>query len=190
MTEKIILIGASTGGIEAIKFILSKMPSDSPGIIIVQHMPEKFTKSFIHSLNFISEMKIKEAEHKDLIKRGQVLIAKEGLHCLVKRHGLNYYVETKDGPKVSMQKPSVDVLFRSGARYISLNAVAVILTGLGSDGAKGMLDLKRAGAKTIAQDENSSVIFGMPNEAIKLGAVDIVASLEDIPNLILSLASG
>ena len=187
-TEKIILIGSSTGGTEALKYILAQMPADAPGIIITQHMPENFTKSFANSLNNICKMNVKEAENGDLILKGQVIISKGGFHSLLKRKGMHYYVEVKDGPKVSRHKPSVDVLFRSASNYVGENAVAAILTGMGNDGAAGMLDLKKAGAKTIAQDEESCVVYGMPKEAVKNGSINLIVSLQNMATTILAQA--
>jgi two-component system chemotaxis response regulator CheB len=144
-------------------------------------MPEKFTTSFAARLNDLCGITVKEAENGDSVIRGRALIAPGNYHLLLKRSGARYYVEVKEGPLVNRHRPSVDVLFRSTARYAGANAVGVIMTGMGDDGAKGMLEMKLAGAKTVAQDENSCVVFGMPKEAIKLGAVDKVLPLESIP---------
>jgi len=179
-TEKVVVIGASTGGTEALRTILETLPADSPGIVIVQHMPELFTRAFADRLDGLCRISVKEAEQNDTILRGRALIAPGNHHLLVKRSGARYYVEVRDGPLVSRHRPSVDVLFRSAARYAGPNAVGVIMTGMGDDGASGMLEMKEAGAVTIAQDEATSVVFGMPNEAIKRGAVDIVLPLENI----------
>jgi len=179
-TEKIVVVGASTGGTEALRIFLEAMPLDSPGIVIVQHMPENFTAAFAKRLDGLCKISIKEAENDDTILRGRALIAPGNRHTLLKRSGARYFVEVKDGPLVNRHRPSVDVLFRSAARYAGKNAVGVIMTGMGDDGAKGMLELKNAGAYNIAQDEASSVVFGMPNEAIKLGGVDKIISLEAI----------
>jgi two-component system chemotaxis response regulator CheB len=179
-TEKVIVVGASTGGTEALRVFLEALPADCPGIVIVQHMPEGFTRSFSQRLDGICRISVKEAANNDTVVRGRALIAPGNLHLLLKRSGARYYVEIKDGPLVSRHRPSVDVLFRSAARYAGKNAVGVIMTGMGDDGAKGMLEMKEAGAKNIAQDEASSVVFGMPNEAIKLGGVDLVRPLEAI----------
>lgn len=184
-TEKIVVIGASTGGTEALKTVLESLPIDTPGIVIVQHMPEKFTTAFANRLNTICKIDVKEAEDGDTIVRGRALIAPGNKHMMVKRSGARYFVEVKDGPLVSRHRPSVDVLFRSAARYAGANAIAVIMTGMGDDGAKGMQEMKEMGAYTIAQDEESCVVFGMPNEAIKLGCVDKVTSLQLIANNIL-----
>jgi two-component system, chemotaxis family, protein-glutamate methylesterase/glutaminase len=179
-TEKIVAIGASTGGTEALREFLQALPEDAPGMIIVQHMPEKFTACFANRLNSICRVTVKEAAHNDSVLRGQALIAPGNKHMLLKRSGSRYYVEIKDGPLVSRHRPSVDVLFRSTARYAGRNAVGVIMTGMGDDGAKGMREMKEAGAYNIAQDEASCVVFGMPNEAIRAGGVIKVMSLEQI----------
>lgn len=179
-TEKIVAIGASTGGTEALTLFLQGMPPDSPGIVIVQHMPEVFTRSFANRLNQICAITVKEAENNDSIIRGRALIAPGNKHMLVKRSGARYYVEVTDGQFVNRHRPSVDVLFRSVAINAGANAVGVIMTGMGGDGAKGLLEMKDAGAFTIAQDEKSCVVFGMPHEAIKLGAAMKVLSLDQI----------
>lgn len=184
-TEKVVVIGASTGGTEALRVLLEALPPDSPGMVIVQHMPEHFTRAFAKRLDSLCKITVKEAEDGDSVIRGRALIAPGNYHMLLKRSGARYYVEIKDGPLVSRHRPSVDVLFRSSARYAGKNAVGVIMTGMGDDGAKGMLELREAGAETIAQDEKSCVVFGMPNEAIKLGCVAKVVSLEDIARQIL-----
>ncbi|HNS31327.1 MAG TPA: chemotaxis response regulator protein-glutamate methylesterase, partial [Tenuifilaceae bacterium] len=179
-TEYIIAVGASTGGTEALTTFLQAMPIDTPGIVIVQHMPEKFTTSFAARLNEICKITVKEAENGDSVIRGRALIAPGNYHMLLKRSGAKYYVEVTEGPLVNRHRPSVDVLFRSAARYAGANAVGVIMTGMGGDGAQGLLEMKQAGAKTVAQDEKTCVVFGMPKEAIKLGAVDKILSLEAI----------
>lgn len=181
-TEKVVLVGASTGGTEALQNFLTRMPRDCPGIAIVQHMPEKFTAAFAARLNSICQISVKEAVDGDSILRGQALIAPGNKHMLLKRSGARYYVEIKDGPLVSRHRPSVDVLFRSGAASAGKNAVAVIMTGMGDDGARGMKEMHESGAYTIAQDEASCVVFGMPQEAIKAGGVDKIVSLNNIPN--------
>ena len=185
-TEKIVVIGASTGGTEALRVLLEQLPSDAPGIVIVQHMPEKFTKSFAERLDGICKVHVAEAQNNDSVIRGTVLIAPGNKHTLVKRSGARYYVEVKDGPLVSRHRPSVDVLFRSTARYAGKNAVGVILTGMGDDGAHGMREMREAGAYTIAQDEKSCVVFGMPNEAIKLNGVEKILPLTEIANEIIN----
>jgi two-component system chemotaxis response regulator CheB len=185
-TETVIVIGASTGGTEALREVLERLPPDCPGIVIVQHMPELFTRAFAERLDRICRISVKEAEQNDTVLRGRALIAPGGRHLLLKRSGARYYVEVRDGPLVSRHRPSVDVLFRSAARYAGANALGVIMTGMGDDGARGMLEMKENGAATIAQDEKSCVIFGMPNEAIKRGAAGQVLPLERIPMALLS----
>ncbi len=184
-TEKVVVIGASTGGTEALRLLLEALPADAPGIVIVQHMPEVFTHAFANRLDSLCQISVKEAESNDTVLRGRALIAPGNHHLLLKRSGARYYVEMKDGPLVCRHRPSVDVLFRSAARYAGRNAVAVIMTGMGDDGARGMLEMKEAGAATIAQDEATSVVFGMPNEAIKRGAVDLILPLPQIAGSIL-----
>lgn len=188
-TEKIIVIGSSTGGTEAIRTLLRSMPSDMPGIAIVQHMPEGFTRSFSNGLDQISRLSVKEAENGDKLYRGRVLIAPGNKHMLLKRIGKEYFVEVKEGPLVNRHRPSVDVLFRSAARYAGSNAIGVILTGMGNDGAKGMKEMHDAGAHTIAQDEQSCVVYGMPKEAVKAGGVDDVVALEKIDDHLTKLLS-
>jgi two-component system chemotaxis response regulator CheB len=188
-TEAVITVGASTGGTDALQVFLQDMPADCPGIVIVQHMPEFFTRSFANRLNEICKISVKEAENGDTILRGRALIAPGNHHMLLKRSGARYYVEVKEGPLVNRHRPSVDVLFRSTARYAGKNAIGVIMTGMGDDGAKGLLEMKEAGAFTIAQDEKSCVVFGMPNEAIKLGAADKVLSLEQIAGNVIKMAN-
>jgi two-component system chemotaxis response regulator CheB len=187
-TEKVVAIGASTGGTEALKTVLEALPPDTPGIVIVQHMPELFTRAFADRLNGLCAITVKEAEPNDTVIRGRALIAPGNHHVLLKRSGARYYVDLKDGPLVCRHRPSVDVLFRSAARYAGQNAVGVILTGMGDDGARGMLEMKQAGAVTIAQDEATCVVFGMPNEAIKRGAVDLVLPLEAVAGAVLNHA--
>lgn len=184
-TEKIVAVGASTGGTEALRIFLEGIPLDCPGIVIVQHMPENFTKAFATRLNGLCDIEVKEAEDNDSILRGRALIAPGNKHLLIKRSGARYYVEVKEGPLVSRHRPSVDVLFRSAAQYAGANVVGVIMTGMGDDGARGMLEMKEAGAYNIAQDEKSCVVFGMPNEAIKIGAVDKVLPLDLISDEVL-----
>jgi len=185
-TEKVVVVGASTGGTEALRSLLEVMPADAPGIVIVQHMPELFTRAFANRLDGLCRISVKEAESNDTVLRGRALIAPGNHHLLLKRSGARYYVDIKDGPLVSRHRPSVDVLFRSAARYAGPNAVAVIMTGMGDDGANGMLEMKQAGAVTLAQDEATSVVFGMPNEAIKRGAVYKILPLQDIAGSILA----
>jgi two-component system chemotaxis response regulator CheB len=187
-TEKVVVIGASTGGTEALKTLLETLPPDTPGIVIVQHMPELFTRAFANRLDGLCAITVKEAETNDTVIRGRALIAPGNHHLLLKRSAARYYVEVKDGPLVCRHRPSVDVLFRSAARYAGQNAVGALLTGMGDDGARGMLEMKQAGAATIAQDEASCVVFGMPKEAIKLNGVDKVLPLDSIAGAILALA--
>lgn len=188
-TEKVILVGASTGGTEALSVFLQGLPENSPGVVIVQHMPENFTASFANRLDSICRVSVKQADFNDSVLPGRVLIAPGNKHLLIKRSGARYYVETKDGPLVSRHRPSVDVLFRSGARYVGKNAVGVILTGMGDDGSRGMKEMKDAGAYNIAQDERSCVVFGMPKMAIEAGAVDIVMPLNDIAGAVIRFCS-
>ncbi len=188
-TEKVVVVGASTGGTEALRDMLEAMPLDAPGIVIVQHMPEHFTRAFATRLDSLCRISVKEAADNDTVIRGRALIAPGNHHILLKRSGARYYVEIKDGPLVSRHRPSVDVLFRSAARYAGKNCIGVIMTGMGDDGAKGMREMKEAGSFTIAQDEESCVVFGMPKKAIELGAVDRVAHLENIPNIVLNSLS-
>ena len=189
-TDKVVAVGASTGGTEALSDFLQAMPLDSPGIVIVQHMPENFTKAFSTRLDNICRISVKEAENNDTVLRGRALIAPGNHHLLLKRSGARYYVEIKDGPLVSRHRPSVDVLFRSAARYAGKNAVGVIMTGMGDDGARGMLEMKEAGAFNIAQDEDSCVVFGMPKKAIELNAVDRVLPLSAIPAAVIRETNG
>ncbi len=170
-TEKVVVVGASTGGTEALRVFLEGFPHDAPGIVIVQHMPEKFTRSFADRMNEICKLTVKEAKDGDTVIRGQALIAPGNFHTLLKRSGARYHVEVKEGPLVSRHRPSVDVLFRSAARYAGKNCIGVIMTGMGDDGAHGMLEMRQAGAYTIGQDEASCVVYGMPAQAYKLGGV-------------------
>lgn len=189
-TEKVVAVGASTGGTEALRVFLEALPPDAPGMVVVQHMPENFTRAFANRLNGICQVTVKEAADNDTVLRGQVLIAPGNFHVMIKRSGARYYVEVRTGPLVSRHRPSVDVLFRSAARYAGKNAVGVIMTGMGDDGAKGMREMKDAGAWTIAQDEESCVVFGMPKEAIKLGGVDKVLPLDRIVGEVLKACAG
>jgi two-component system chemotaxis response regulator CheB len=177
-TETIICVGASTGGTESLRVVLEALPVDCPGIVIVQHMPEKFTEAFARRLDSLCAMEVKEAADGDTVLRGRVLIAPGNKHMLLQRSGARYFVAVKDGQLVSRHRPSVDVLFRSAARFAGANAVGIIMTGMGDDGARGLLEMKDAGAATIAQDEASSVVFGMPKEAIARGAAGKVMALE------------
>jgi len=186
-TNKVIAIGASTGGTEALKVVLTAMPPNAPGILVVQHMPAHFTTSFAERLNELSAMTIKEAGDGDSLVNGTALIAPGNYHMLLKRSGAKYYVQVKKGPLVNHQRPAVDVLFHSVANYAGSNAIGVILTGMGSDGALGLLKMKEAGARTVAQDEKSCIVFGMPKEAIKLGAADKVVPLGNMAQTALNL---
>ncbi|MBL3658597.1 protein-glutamate methylesterase/protein-glutamine glutaminase [Fulvivirga sediminis] len=188
-TEKIIAIGASTGGTIALLDFLQSMPLDCAGIVIVQHMPELFTKSFANRLNSICKITVKEASDNDSILKGHALIAPGNKHMHVKRSGARYYVSITDGEPVNRHRPSVDVLFNSTAQYVGKNAIGVIMTGMGGDGAKGLLAMKQAGAYTIAQDEKSCIVFGMPKEAIKLNAVEKVMALDKIAPFVVSLTA-
>ncbi len=189
-TEKVIAIGASTGGTEAIRVLIEDLPLDTPGVVIVQHMPEKFTRSFADRLNQLCDVTVKEAEPNDTVLRGQVLIAPGNRHTVLRRSGHRYYVDMVDGPLVNRHRPSVDVLFRSVANNAGQNAVGVILTGMGDDGARGLLEMKNAGAYTIGQDEDSCVVFGMPKEAQKRDAVEKVLPLAQISREIIRKTIG
>lgn len=180
-TDKVIVVGASTGGTEALRVFLEALPRTCPGIAIVQHMPQDFTRNFANRLNSLCEIEVSEAKNGDRILGGRALIAPGNSHMLLVRRGGQYHVEVKNGPLVSRHRPSVDVLFRSAARYVGKNALSIIMTGMGDDGAKGIKEMKDAGALTIAQDEASCVVFGMPQEAIKTGAIDQVVALQNIP---------
>ena len=186
-THKIIAIGASTGGTEAIKQVLTGMPSNAPGIVIVQHMPAKFTTSFAERLDSLSRIRVKEAADGDSVVTGQALLAPGNFHMLLRRSGARYYVEVKNGPLVHHQRPAVDVLFRSVAKTAGANAVGIILTGMGADGAQGLKEMKDLGARTIAQDEKTCVVFGMPKEAVKKGACDKVLPIGEIAQTALKM---
>lgn len=184
-THKVVAIGASTGGTKAIEAVLREMPGTLPGTVIVQHMPENFTRSFADRLNDVCEMDIREAQDGDRVVPGVALIAPGNHHMVLKRSGAQYLVRLKDGPRVHYQRPAVDVLFQTVAKVAGKNAVGAILTGMGADGAKGLLAMQKAGAQTIAQDEATSIVFGMPKEAIKLGAADKVLPLYNVPGAII-----
>jgi len=185
-TEMVVCVGASTGGTEALREMLEALPANSPGIVIVQHMPEKFTAAFAKRLNGLCEVEVKEAQDGDPVLRGHVLIAPGDKHMLLERRGARYEVSVRAGPLVSRHRPSVDVLFRSAARSAGANAMGVIMTGMGDDGARGMNEMHQAGAYTVAQDEATSVVFGMPKEAIAHGGVDKIVPLEQIAREILA----
>jgi two-component system chemotaxis response regulator CheB len=185
--QKIVLIGASTGGTEAITNILGELNNTSCGIVIVQHMPEMFTKLFADRLNELNTLQVSEAKNGDTVERGKVLIAPGNKHLILKNSGSKYYVEVKDGPLVNRHRPSIDVLFRSAAQNAGRNAIGILLTGMGDDGAHGLLEMKEAGGHTIAQDENSCVVFGMPKEAIEIGAAKEVLNLFRISQQIMLL---
>jgi two-component system chemotaxis response regulator CheB len=185
-TERIIAIGTSTGGTQALEYILTALPRVCPGIVIVQHMPERFTAAFAERLNGLCELEVLEARHGDRVMPGRALIAPGGRHMLLKRSGAQYLVEVVDGPPVSRHKPSVDVLFRSTARAAGANATGIIMTGMGDDGARGLREMHEAGARTLGQDEASCVVYGMPKEAMKIGAVDRELPLAHIPAAILA----
>lgn len=189
-TEKIVVIGASTGGTEALKEILVNLPADSPGVLIAQHMPENFTKSFAKRMDSLCKLSVKEAEGNERILPGHAYIAPGNMHLLLKRNGARYGIELSQGSLVNRHRPSVDVLFRSVANVAGPNALGIILTGMGKDGAQGMLEMKQAGAHTIAQDEESCVVFGMPKEAIALGGVSEVLPLRSIAKRTLEYVSG
>ena len=184
-TQKIIAIGSSTGGVEALKVFLTQFPRNTPGMIIVQHMPSNFTKQFAERLNSICKMDVKEAEDGDTIKIGEVLIAPGDKHMAVRRSGHRYYVQLGGGEKVSGHRPSVDVLFNSVSQAVGANAIGVILTGMGSDGAKGLLNMLQTGSMTFGQDKKSSTVYGMPKVAYETGAVKKQSSLEELPSEIL-----
>jgi two-component system chemotaxis response regulator CheB len=179
-TDKVVAVGASTGGTEALRIFLEAMPLDAPGIVVVQHMPEHFTTAFARRLDGLCGITVKEAADGDPVLRGQALIAPGNRHTLLVRSGAKYMVQVKEGPLVSRHRPSVDVLFRSAARYAGANAIGVILTGMGDDGARGLAEMHETGAYTIAQDEASCVVYGMPGEAVKHGGVDRILPLTDI----------
>jgi len=188
-TQQVIAIGASTGGTEALREFLELMPADSPGIVMVQHMPEKFTRSFADRLDSLSRVRVKEAQDGDRILPGHALLAPGNYQMEVLRNGAEYRVRVFSGEPVNRHRPSVDVLFHSCARYLGSNAIGVILTGMGADGARGLLAMRESGARTIAQDEASCVVFGMPKEAIALGGADEVLPLGEIPACALRMAS-
>ncbi len=183
-TDRVVALGCSTGGTQALEFILRQLPRDCPGIVIVQHMPEKFTADFARRLDSLCQIEVREAKHLDRVHSGLALIAPGGLHMQLKRNGAHYQVEVLDGPPVNRHKPSVDVLFRSVARHAGANTLGVIMTGMGDDGARGLLAMRESGAHTVAQDEASCIVFGMPKEAIRMGAAQAIEPLSRVPILI------
>lgn len=187
-TEQVIAIGTSTGGTQALEEVLVDLPRVSPGIVIVQHMPEKFTAAFAARLNGLCQIEVREASNNDRVVPGRALIAPGGKHMLLRRAGAQYFVEVVDGPLVNRHRPSVDVLFRSVAKCAGANALGVIMTGMGDDGAAGLLEMRNAGARTVAQDEATCVVYGMPKEAVKRGAVEKIIPLQAIPREILQQA--
>lgn len=185
-TNKIIAIGASTGGTEALREVISALPANSPPVVVVQHMPQNFTKAFADRLNSICQVQVKEAVDGEYLATGKVLIAPGNQHMEIRRSGINYYVTLFDGPMMFHQRPAVEILFNSVAKYAGQNAVGAILTGMGKDGAQGLLNMRSAGANTIAQDEKSCIVFGMPKEAIELGAAQVIKPLNQIAQTILN----
>jgi two-component system chemotaxis response regulator CheB len=189
-THKVVALGASTGGTEALRVVLQELPRQCPGIVITQHMPEGFTAAFAQRLNGLCRIEVKEAADGDWVVPGRALVAPGNRHLKLDRDGARYIARVVDGPRVSRHKPSVDVLFESVARVAGRNAFGAIMTGMGGDGAAGMLSMHRAGAVTVAQDEASCIVYGMPKEAVKLGGVQVIAPLTDIPGLIMAYAQG
>ena len=179
-TDRVVALGTSTGGTQALEVVLRALPRMSPGIVIVQHMPEHFTAAFAERLNGLCQIEVREARHNDRVVAGRALIAPGGKHMLLRRNGAQYHVEVVDGPLVNRHRPSVDVLFRSVAKCAGANALGVIMTGMGDDGAAGLLEMRKAGAQTVGQDEASCVVYGMPKEAVKRGAVAKVVPLDAI----------
>lgn len=188
-TNKIVAIGASTGGTEALREVITRLPSNAPPIVIVQHMPQNFTKSFADRLNELSQVQVKEAVDGEYLATGKVLIAPGNKHMEIRRSGIQYYVTLFDGPMMFHQRPAVEILFNSVAKYAGQNAIGVILTGMGKDGAQGLLNMRQAGANTIAQDEKSCIVFGMPKEAIDLGAAEVVKPLSQITQTVLDICN-
>lgn len=184
-TERVVAIGTSTGGTQALERVLTALPAFAPGMVIVQHMPEKFTAAFAERLNRLCQVDVKEAQDNDRVVQGRALIAPGGKHMLLRRSGAQYLVEVRDGPPVNRHRPSVDVLFRSVAKVAGANALGIIMTGMGDDGARGLKEMRDAGAHTVAQDEASCVVYGMPKEAIRLDAAGRILSLDDLPSAIL-----
>jgi two-component system chemotaxis response regulator CheB len=186
-TDMVVAVGTSTGGTQALEAVLTRLPRVTPGIVIVQHMPEKFTEAFANRLDGLCQIEVREAKNGDRVMPGRALIAPGGRHMLLKRSGAQYHVEIMDGPLVSRHRPSVDVLFRSVAQCAGKNALGIIMTGMGDDGARGLKEMHDAGAKTIAQDEESCVVYGMPKEAVKLNAVDRIMPLGEIAGAMLAV---
>jgi two-component system chemotaxis response regulator CheB len=184
-TERVVAIGTSTGGTLALEEVLTQLPRVTPGIVIVQHMPEKFTAAFADRLNGLCQIEVREARHGDRVLPGRALIAPGGKHMLLRRDGANYHVDVIDGPLVNRHRPSVDVLFRSVAKHAGANALGIIMTGMGDDGAAGLLEMRKAGARTVAQDEDSCVVYGMPREAVRRGGVEKSVPLKVIDREIL-----
>ncbi|MEA1923315.1 MAG: chemotaxis response regulator protein-glutamate methylesterase [Pseudomonadota bacterium] len=184
-TNKVIAVGSSTGGTEALKAFLTQLPANAPGIVMVQHMPANFTTAFAERLNDLCQIEVKEAEDGDVVRPGRALLAPGNFHMVMRRSGARYLVNVKNGPMVHYQRPAVDPLFRSVARYVGANAIGVILTGMGADGARGMREMKDAGAVNFAQDEASCVVYGMPKEAVKSGGVDHVVPLKEMAERVL-----
>ena len=189
-TDRVVALGTSTGGTQALEVVLTALPKVTPGIVIVQHMPEKFTAAFAQRLNGLCQIEVKEAENNDRVINSRALIAPGGKHMLLKRNGAQYHVEVVDGPLVNRHRPSVDVLFRSVAKCAGANALGVIMTGMGDDGAAGLLEMRNAGARTVAQDEASCVVYGMPKEAVKRGAAEKSIPLGAIAREIMAQSSG
>jgi two-component system chemotaxis response regulator CheB len=187
-TDRVIAFGSSTGGVQTIEAVLKQLPRTCPGIVLVQHMPEKFTHSFAERLNNVTDLDVKEAKDGDRVINGRVLVAPGGRHMQLKRSGAQYVVEVRDGPLVNHHKPSVDILFKSVAHCAGRNAIGAIFTGMGDDGARGLLEMRKAGAMTLAQDEASCVVYGMPKAAVELGAAQHVMALSDMAAALLKLS--
>ncbi len=187
-TDRVVALGTSTGGTQALEVVLRQLPAGCPGIVIVQHMPEKFTAAFAQRLDSICAIDVREAKHMDRVRPGLALVAPGGKHMQLKRSGAQYFVEVIDGPPVNRHKPSVDVLFRSVAKHAGHNALGIIMTGMGDDGARGLLTMREAGARTVAQDEASCVVFGMPKEALRMDAAQSTESLGNLPKVIIQYA--
>lgn len=188
-TNKIVAIGASTGGTDALRDVITRLPENSPPVVVVQHMPQNFTKAFADRLNSISLVTVKEADDGEYLAKGKVLIAPGNKHMEIRRSGINYYVTLFDGPMMFHQRPAVEILFNSVAKYAGQNAVGAILTGMGKDGAQGLLNMRNAGAATVAQDERTCIVFGMPKEAIDLGAAQVIKPLPQIAQTILDFCA-